>query len=141
MSLELPEKHFYTMGDVCKLTGTKAHVLRYWESQFKLLRPARRYSGHRKFTRADIDLINRIKFLIIEKKFTLEGAKKEINKQLSPKPQADGASTNAISALPLLQDIKKEVEACLSMLGPVDQIAQVKPKAAAAMPLQDDLFS
>ena len=76
----IPEKHFYTIGDVSQLTGTKPHVLRYWESQFKLLKPARRYSGHRKYTRRDVELISRIRFLIHERKFTLAGAKREINR-------------------------------------------------------------
>ena len=51
MSVTLPEKHYYTIGDVSKMTGVKPHVLRYWEANFKLLRPARRYSGHRKYLR------------------------------------------------------------------------------------------
>jgi DNA-binding transcriptional MerR regulator len=84
MSIALPEKHYYTIGDVSRLTGTKPHILRYWESQFKLLRPARRYSGHRKFTQRDIDLVNKIRFLILDKKYTLAGAKREINRQYAP---------------------------------------------------------
>ena len=133
----VPEKHYYTMGDICKLTGTKPHVLRYWESQFKLLRPARRYSGHRKFTQRDIDLVNRIKFLIIDKKFTLEGAKREINRQLSAKTQSASASgSQAISAVPLLQEIKKEVEACLALLGPNPN----PTKTVAPAIYKDDLF-
>lgn len=114
--VSVPEKHFYTMGDVCKLTGTKAHVLRYWEGQFKLLRPARRYSGHRKFTKQDVDLINRIKFLILEKKFTLEGAKKEINK-MSTKPSLESPASHKASAVPILQEIKNDIEACLEIMG------------------------
>src|SRR5436190_19010445 len=84
----LLDKYFYTIGDVSKLTGTKPHILRYWESQFKLLRPARRYSGHRKYTQREIDMINRIKYLILDRRYTLAGAKKEINRQLTGKPSA-----------------------------------------------------
>lgn len=119
----IPEKYFYTIGDVSKLTGTKPHVLRYWESEFKLLRPARRYSGHRKYTKKDLELINRIRYLILEMKYTLAGAKREINRQYSPKAaaqQAEGtaAKTPAVSSAAMLTEIKKEVDACLDILQP-----------------------
>jgi DNA-binding transcriptional MerR regulator len=112
----IPEKHFYTIGDVCNLTGIRPHVLRYWESQFKLLKPARRYSGHRKFTQKDIDLINRIKFLVIEKKFTLAGAKREINRQLSEQARELDAHSKLSAALPVLRELKQEVDECLDIL-------------------------
>ena len=114
--MTLPEKSFYTIGDVSRLTGTKPHVLRYWESQFKLLRPARRYSGHRKYTQRDIDLISRIRFLIQDKKYTLAGAKREINRLFSPK-SGDETDRRA-AAVPLLREIKKDVDACLDIIGP-----------------------
>ena len=122
----VPQKYFYTIGDVCKVTGTKPHILRYWESQFKLLRPARRYSGHRKYTQEDIDLIHRIRYLILERKFTLAGAKKEIARQFSRKSPATGTdakSDQGVSLLPLLHEVKKEVDECLEILRPV-QIQQ-----------------
>ena len=118
----LPEKIYYTIGDICKLTGIKPHILRYWESQFKLLRPARRYSGHRKFTKQDIDLINKIKFLVIDRRFTLEGAKKEIAKHMSPK-NMEGAVGNSPSGLGMgqLRELKRDIETCLDILGPEKQ--------------------
>jgi DNA-binding transcriptional MerR regulator len=122
--MEVPQKYFYTIGDVSQMTGTKAHILRYWESQFKLLRPARRYSGHRKYTQADLDLINRIRYLIVERKFTLAGAKKEISRQMGQKakgvetPAAQPLSQNTLKAL---REIKKDVEECLSMLTPAPE--------------------
>jgi DNA-binding transcriptional MerR regulator len=109
----IPQKYFYTIGDVCKLTGTKPHILRYWESQFKLLRPARRYSGHRKYTQREIDLIQRIKHLVVDRKYTLAGAKREITRQAAP-PAPNTADVKA--AAPLLAEIKKELDACLELL-------------------------
>ncbi len=111
----IPHKYFYTIGDVCKLTGTKPHILRYWESQFKLLRPARRYSGHRKYTQREIDLIERIKHLVIERKYTLAGAKREISRETSASTVPSSPEKAALST-PLLQDIKKELDACLNLL-------------------------
>ena|SRR5258706_10753794 len=118
--MSVPDKYFYTIGQTCKMTGTKPHVLRYWESQFKLLKPARRYSGHRKFTQREIDLINRIRYLIIDRKFTLAGAKHEINRQMNPKYRESNGSTLVNPAEPnpktILREIKKEIEDCLSVL-------------------------
>jgi DNA-binding transcriptional MerR regulator len=114
--MHVPDKMFYTIGDVSQLTGTKPHVLRYWESKFKVLRPARRYSGHRKYSQKDIDLINRIRYLIVDKKFTLHGARREILRQLSARPEGGGPT--AMAALPLLHDIKREIDACLEIVGP-----------------------
>lgn len=119
----LPEKHYYTIGDICRITGTKAHVLRYWESKFNLLRPARRYSGHRKYTQKDIEIINRIKFLVVDKRFTLAGAKREIHRQFK-KPAEVAALTEttkqAETAL-LLRNIKKDIEDCLEILTPAGE--------------------
>lgn len=117
--LPFPDKHFFTIGDVTRLTNTKAHILRYWESQFKLLRPARRYSGHRKYTQREIDLINRIRYLILERKFTLAGAKREIARQANgraPSPLAQSMPA-ASSAVPFLRELKKEIDECLDLLG------------------------
>jgi DNA-binding transcriptional MerR regulator len=117
----LPDKYFYTIGDVSRLTSTKPHILRYWESQFKLLRPARRYSGHRKYTQREIDLINRIRYLIQERRFTLAGAKREINRQVAGKSTVSTSATSVApapsSAVPFLKELKKEIDECLSLMG------------------------
>jgi len=117
--IPLPEKYFYTIGDVSRATKVKPHVLRYWESQFKILRPARRYSGHRKYTEREIDLINKIRYLVVERRFTITGAKREIHRQLLSKPKsAEVQAIQAIppAAMPFLSEIKKEVEECLKIL-------------------------
>ena len=117
--VRVPEKHFYTIGDASHLTGVKAHILRYWESQFKSLRPQRRYSGHRKYTNEEIDLINKIRYLVLERKFTLKGAAREINRQMNKKTGDSESSLNsaAIDVKKTLRDLKKEVGECLQILG------------------------
>ena len=117
----IPEKHFYTIGDVCRITGTKPHVLRYWESRFKLLRPARRYSGHRKYSQQDIDMINRVRFLVVDRRYTLAGAKKELYRQLNVPPGRGGTTasiTKAEAPRTFLREIKREVEECAALLTP-----------------------
>lgn len=71
-------KYYYTMREVCNIIGVKAHVIRFWETQFPLLNPSRRGGSNRRFTQKDIELLKRIQYLLYEKKFTIQGAKKAL---------------------------------------------------------------
>ena len=71
-------QEFFSIGDVCQLTDLKPHVLRYWESQFRFLNPAKNRSGNRVYQRREIELIMLVKHLLYSEKFTLEGARKRI---------------------------------------------------------------
>ncbi len=73
-----PVQEFYSIGDVCNLTDLKPHVLRYWESQFKFLHPAKNRSGNRVYQRKEIELIMLVKQLLYGEKFTIDGARKKI---------------------------------------------------------------
>ena len=70
------KKLYYSIGEVSELTGLEAHVLRYWETVFKELRPKKTRAGHRVYKESDITTILKIKELIQEKKYSTEGAKK-----------------------------------------------------------------
>ncbi len=78
---QIPDKLFFKIGEVAQLTGTKPHVLRYWESEFKMLRPAKGESGQRIYRRKDVELIFSIKQLLYEENFTIAGAKKQLQKK------------------------------------------------------------
>ncbi|MBI2178455.1 MAG: MerR family transcriptional regulator [Candidatus Tectomicrobia bacterium] len=77
---QIPDKLFFKIGEVAELTGTKPHVLRYWESEFKMLRPAKGESGQRIYRRKDVELIFAIKRLLYEENFTIAGAKKQLQR-------------------------------------------------------------
>ena len=68
------QKLFYKIGEVCKLCEIEAHVLRYWETVFSRLKPAKNRAGQRIYRRADLELIERIKELLYDKGFTISGA-------------------------------------------------------------------
>ncbi len=70
-------KMYYTIGEVSKLLGVEPHILRYWEKEFTVLSP-RRIRGRRKYTPKDIDLLRKIKKLLYEDGFTVEGARKAL---------------------------------------------------------------
>jgi len=73
-----PEKLYYRIGEVEAMTGVPAYVLRYWEQEFKLLRPKKNPAGQRVYRRRDVDLVLRIKHLLYEERLTLEGARRRL---------------------------------------------------------------
>jgi DNA-binding transcriptional MerR regulator len=74
-----PVKEFFSMGDVCSLTDLKPHVLRYWESQFRFLHPAKNRSGNRVYQRREIELIMLVRQLLYTEKYTIDGARQKID--------------------------------------------------------------
>lgn len=77
-TIEIPDKVFFRIGEVAEITGVKRHVLRFWEKEFRGLRPPKSRTNQRRYRRQDIELILRIKELLWERKFTIEGANLEI---------------------------------------------------------------
>jgi len=69
---------YYSIGDVCDLTGLKPHVLRYWESQFEVMNPTKNRAGNRVYRRKDIDLVFLVKRLLYEERYTIEGARQRL---------------------------------------------------------------
>jgi DNA-binding transcriptional MerR regulator len=78
MSAAEPVQEFFSIGEVCELTELKPHVLRYWESQFKFLNPAKNRSGNRVYQRKEIELILLVKHLLYTEKYTIEGARLKV---------------------------------------------------------------
>src|SRR5882724_799437 len=74
----VPDKLYYRIGEVETITEIPAYVLRYWESEFKLLRPKKNPAGQRLYRKVDLELVLRIKSLLYEERLTLEGAKKRL---------------------------------------------------------------
>jgi DNA-binding transcriptional MerR regulator len=74
----IPEKRYYRIGEVSRITGIKPYVLRYWESEFRWMAPAKSRSQQRLYRRRDIDTILLIKKLLYEERFTIEGARRRL---------------------------------------------------------------
>ena len=74
-----PVQEFFSIGEVCELTGLKPHVLRYWESQFRFLSPAKNRSGNRVYQRREVELLNLVKHLLYDEKYTIEGARQKVD--------------------------------------------------------------
>ncbi len=76
MTENIPDRMFYRIKEVCTITGLKPHVLRYWEQEFKDIKPVKSTKGQRLYKRKDLETILTIKKLLYEKRFTIDGAKK-----------------------------------------------------------------
>src|SRR5688572_13602041 len=82
MKKEIPNKLFFKIGEVCEITDTQPYVLRYWESEFPALAPAKNSSGQRIYRRRDIETVLRIKELLYQEGFTIAGAKKRLETEM-----------------------------------------------------------
>lgn len=120
---EIPDKLYFRIGEVSKLTGIKPYVLRFWENEFPGLGPKKSGTGHRLFRRKDVELVLEIKHLLYEKRFTIEGARKWLETRGKPAAAAK-AKTKAPrtqgelfpSAVPGLDVIRKELLAILELM-------------------------
>ena len=111
-----PIQEFFSIGEVCELTGLKPHVMRYWESQFRFLSPAKNRSGNRVYQRREVELIMLVKHLLYEEKYTIEGARQKIDEHRKGgdlKAAARGAL--AVEALSALEEDLKGMLAALDI--------------------------
>lgn len=107
MDKQIPNKLFFKIGEVCEITDTQPYVLRYWESEFPALAPAKNSSGQRIYRRKDIETVLRIKQLLYEEGFTIAGAKKRLEAEqtgrgTTPTSLAGGTITPAEPEAPTL---------------------------------------
>lgn len=116
----LPEQIYFSISEVSQITQVKPYVIRYWETQFPGLRPSRRDSGQRKFIQKDIDLILKIKDLLYDKGFTIDGAirfLKQESKRGTQQLKLDlGESHSASKTLDLLRQVRRDLDDALRIL-------------------------
>ena len=117
----IPDKDEFKIGEVCEIAGVKPFVLRYWETEFPELAPAKGSGGQRTYSRVDVQLILRIKQLLYEERFTVAGAKKRLAEELAERaPKAAKLDTRAgnqvESVRRALKATRKELEAILTLL-------------------------
>lgn len=80
---KIPDKKYFKIQEVAKLTQVPEYTLRYWETEFKELAPQKSRGGHRLYQKQDLELIFKIKHLLYDQKFTIQGARKELSAQLN----------------------------------------------------------
>ena len=113
-SVIIPNKQYFKIGEVSSLTQLETYVLRYWETEFKSIRPVRMGSNQRLYRRKDVETILEIKKLLYDEGFTIAGAKKKIVQ--GHKPEKESAVAGEEPSIPpseplknLLQEVRKEL--------------------------------
>lgn len=91
---ELPSKLFFRIGEVAGLVGVEPHVLRYWEREFRAIRPTKSAKGQRVYSRKDVENLLRVKDLLYRDGFTIAGAKKKLTRG-SSQPLPEEAASDA----------------------------------------------
>ncbi len=118
MTGETAEKLYYRIGEVEATTGVPAYVLRYWESEFKLLRPKKNPAGQRVYRRRDLDLVLRIKTLLYDERLTLEGAKKRLLTESRRGPEQLDLGLKEVAYANALRRVRERLTALRARLGP-----------------------
>ena len=114
MNEPIAKKAYYSIGEVCDLTGLKPHVLRYWETQFNVLSPTKNRAGNRVYRPKEIELVLLVKHLLYEEKYTIEGAAKRLQEMRSEGELAD--ERQDVLEPEFLAGMKVELEALRDVL-------------------------
>ena len=109
----IPAKRYFTIGEVSELCGVKPHVLRYWEQEFTQLKPLKRRGNRRYYQHHEVLLIRRIRELLYEHGFTINGARNRLDE---PAGHAHGTKTMTVPQPISPGSIRKELKSILKML-------------------------
>jgi DNA-binding transcriptional MerR regulator len=117
----IPNKLYFKIGEVSEITGMEPYVIRYWESEFKSIKPSRTQSNQRVYRRKDVESILEIKRMLYEEKLTIAGARRKLqDKKVQDKKQLDLDFTvkkDHRDHLAILKEIKEELLALRKILG------------------------
>jgi DNA-binding transcriptional MerR regulator len=108
-------QEFFSISEVCALTDLKPHVLRYWESQFRLLNPAKNRSGNRVYKSREVELILLVKHLLYTEKYTIEGARQQLE-AYRKNGELRAASRHAM-AQETIRELRQGLDEILKILG------------------------
>lgn len=114
MDDRIAPKEYYSIGEVCELTGLKPHVLRYWETQFPALRPTKNRAGNRVYRRKEIKLVHLLRHLLYGEKYTIEGARGKLD-QLRKDGKLARAARVAWEA-EAIRELRREADELLELL-------------------------
>jgi DNA-binding transcriptional MerR regulator len=106
--IKLPDKLYFKIGEVSAIVGLPPYVLRFWETEFTQIKPKRTASGQRLYTKSDVAVIIKVKYLLYEKKFTIPGARQHL------KPKTKEKEKKQVTHV--LSKIRQELESIRDLL-------------------------
>jgi len=119
----IPAKRYFTIGEVSELCGVKPHVLRYWEQEFTQLRPVKRRGNRRYYQHHEVLLIRRIRELLYEQGFTINGARNRLDSHGRPNGSADiedmqeSGGVPQVNATVDVDQLRKDILQVIDLLG------------------------
>ena len=114
MDIEIPEKTYFRIGEVSKILGVEPYVVRYWETEFKSVKPIRTKSEQRLYRRKDLEELALIRNLLYRDRFTIAGAKKKIQELHKETPEASAADGQCREKLRSIKQALKAIRDLLS---------------------------
>lgn len=112
----IPAKRYFTIGEVSDLCGVKAHVLRYWEQEFSQLKPVKRRGNRRYYQHHEVLLIRRIRELLYEQGFTINGARNQLGGQSSPEVKSSKVVPERVLSGDELETLRAELVSIQQLL-------------------------
>jgi DNA-binding transcriptional MerR regulator len=117
----IPAKRYFTIGEVSELCAVKPHVLRYWEQEFTQLKPVKRRGNRRYYQHHEVLLIRRIRELLYEEGFTINGARNQLDTNLGAPARGNGGSAAAATAAGAngrfdLPQVRQELQGVIALL-------------------------
>ena len=124
----LPDKRYFRIGEVCDLTGLKPHVLRYWETEFKQLKPHKTKAKQRLYRKKDVETLLLIKNLLYEQKYTIAGARARIDQKKTAanrkvKPKQFSIEFDPAQRQELIESLKIELKQIRDLLDKAEESA------------------
>ena len=119
MTAELPQKLYYRIGEVAGIVGVEPHVLRYWETEFRSIRPKKSAKGQRVYSRRDVESLLKVKELLYGHGFTIAGARRKLREGgvEPPAPAGEAASVEEVQRVrEALIELRGEIVGCLDEL-------------------------
>ena len=119
MAIKKVNKLYYSIGEVSEITNLKQYVLRYWETEFSILKPTKNTAGNRTYKDKDIQLIKYIQDLLYTKKFTIKGAKQHLRNEFSKSKISHSIKTVKLNSIIDKKDflnIKKSLQDIVSLI-------------------------
>ena len=106
----IPAKRYFTIGEVSELCGVKPHVLRYWEQEFTQLKPVKRRGNRRYYQHHEVLLIRRIRELLYDQGFTINGARNRLEEGSAEPAKAEARPTAAVDAAALREELRAVID-------------------------------
>lgn len=128
----LPSKLFFRIGEVAGLVGVEPHVLRYWEREFRAIRPTKSSKGQRVYSRKDVENLLRVRALLYEEGFTIAGAKKKLARPGTVETEAATEATEGLEIEPLVAETPSVVALAETPEAPEPRVALADVAALVA---------